>query len=75
MEIDTNLFREIIADNGCFCPYEEEVDGIMVSHYMSKNSTRRVLIITSDEFISKRTAVNHLYDLELGDIIDLVHFK
>jgi hypothetical protein len=75
MEIDTILFRNIIEDHGCFCPYEEKIDGIMVSHYISKNSARRVLIITSDEFICKRTAINHLYDLELGDIIDIITFN
>jgi hypothetical protein len=45
-EIDTILFRSIIEDHGCFCPYEEVIDDITVSHYMSKFSTRRVIIVT-----------------------------
>jgi hypothetical protein len=74
-EIDTNLFREIIEDRGCFCVFEEIIDGIGISHYFPNNSARRVLIITSDEFISEKTAKGHLMDLELWDLLDNLPFQ
>uniref|UniRef100_UPI00404AF9CC hypothetical protein n=1 Tax=Flavobacterium sp. TaxID=239 RepID=UPI00404AF9CC len=74
-EIDTVLFRNIIEDRGCFCVFEDVVNGITVSHYFPNNSSKRVLIVTSDEFISKNTAINHLFDLELQDIIPDIPFS
>ncbi|WP_445720369.1 hypothetical protein [Flavobacterium sp.] len=75
-EIDTQIFREIIENEGCFCIYEDiDANYVNVSHYMSRTGNKRVLLLTSEEFISERTAKNYLIDLDLTNLIDLIPFN
>lgn len=75
-EIDTLIFREIIENEGCFCIYEDiDANSVNISHYMSRTGNKKILLLTSEEFISERTAKNYLIDLDLTNLINIIPFN
>jgi len=67
-EIDLNLFLEIITNEGCLFRWQQEVDGVIVYHYLSKYGSTREQIFGGDESLEREVVEKHLDKLELSDL-------
>lgn len=68
---DTELFIEIIKQEGAKLLYEDDsVNGFVFVWY--ERNSKRIAIIKSDVDISITTAKDYLRDLELSNLIPLI---
>jgi hypothetical protein len=67
--IDTHLFIDIIVSEGAILIFHDVVSGETIEHYTAR-SGKRVIICTSDEYMTRPTATAYLGQLGLTDLID-----
>jgi hypothetical protein len=72
--IDTHLFIDIILSEGCTLLYSHEIDDECFEYYHGING-RKICICTNDEFLTYHSAIEILYQLGLGSLIQRGLFK
>lgn len=72
IEIDVNLFIDIIEGEQCVLLYTDTTDGLRVVHYLSKDKNRRVIMVFEDEVIPDTTAAMYLFDLGLASVAQVM---
>lgn len=73
-EIDLHLFLDIIASEGCICRWQEDLDGTIVYHYLSKSGSTKEMIFGSDESLEREIVEKHLEKLELEYLKPVMHY-
>ncbi len=74
-EQDVIVFLEMIQDQGCKILEDHTDDGFRTLRVLSRNGKTKVLIDASEETIHIATAIEYLFQLELGDLVAALYLN
>lgn len=75
MEIDLQIFLEILVNEGCFEPKRYEYDGSVNYRIASPNSNCFTIVNGDEEFIDKDIADEHIVILGMFELIDRIPYQ